>query len=149
MAIPVYTGLGLNVTVFNGVATIANWRFRSVSGVGETIEVLEDTDLQTTDFMKWVPAALKDSEPLVFETYWEMAEPFPLVGEAPLGTPPDLSFTLPVQEGNPTATVGTFAASGFIISANSGTLVPNERTIGSITFKPDGRGQAPTWTPHT
>ena len=143
MAIPIYTGLGTAITALGGLDVLSRWRFRSVSGVGVSNDLLDDTELeQTSRFLQFVPGALNMAEDQSFEAYWELAEPFPDPGE--LST---LTWSLPLQEGQ--TTPGSFNASGYISVAESGAFDPLERTIGTIAFKIDNQAIPPVYVPNS
>ena len=147
MAIPVYTGLGTTVTLLGDLDVVSRWRFTSISGYGVSNEPLDDTYLDadhadpTERFLRWVPSPLNTVEDQVFEAYWEMDQPFPGVGELVPGL---VSWQLPPR---PNSFGGGFSASGWISASETGTFDPEERTIGTITFKIDNQANPPSWTP--
>ena len=136
------TGLGASVSTWSGGGTVANWRFTSIGGMSQSVEVLDDTALDSSGFMEMCPSGLKSCEPLELECYWEFDEALPTIGD--VGT---IVIDFPLQEDD-TSPARTLNGSGFISSISTPTLTPNGTTVGTITVQFDGK-TGPTWTKTT
>ena len=135
------TGLGASVSTWSGGGTVANWRFTSIGGMSQSVEVLDDTALDSTGHQEYCPSGLKSVEPLELECYWEFDEALPTVG-----TVGSFIILFPLQEDD--TTQGGISGTGYISSVSTPTLTPNGTTVGTITVQFDGK-TGPTWTKTT
>ncbi len=126
------TGISTTAVFSNGLETFtANWR--SISPMSETVEDLEDTHLESTDYYEWVPDDLAQIEAFDIELYW-------LGGAATrpaVGTTGILTLTFPLTGVQSTA--ATFVMSGYINRFDTPTLAAGERMIATASWKPDGK----------
>ena len=124
------SGVTGTITTLTGI-TVANWEYISIGAYSETVQVLDDTHLGSTNFMERVAHELKTIEPIEIGVHWNYEEVFPVVGGAGGNV---ISITVPKQN---STTAGTISGNGFI-SSFSMPEMNQERTNGTITIVFDG-----------
>lgn len=124
------TGVGATLVFSNGITYVG--RYRSISGLQLSVESLDDTALDSTDYMEACPDDLASLEPLDISVAWDFRDPIPPVGD--LGT---ITLTMPIQTGQ--ATAATIVGSGFITSATFPDLAVGQIMDGTMQIKFDGK----------
>lgn len=136
-----HTGLGTALVTLAGVTTVGNWEVTGISGLAESVAVLEATHLGSSGFMEKVPGPLKEPAQITISVYWNWGEALPAVGTAG-----DLDFTFPTGVSG-LSTPGNYDGSGFLVSVSVGDLVAGtEKTAGTMVWQYDGV-TGPTYTP--
>lgn len=133
------TGLGADVTAFQGVANVSNWRWTSISGMTISRESIDDTHLGSTDFEESIPAGLSSLGPISIECYWAMGEALPIPGS--VGT---FTIAFPAHGG----TAGNLTGTGYITEVTTPNWSAGEQAAGSFGIQFDGK-TGPTWTANT
>ena len=126
------TGTGAVATITGDAAFTVRWR--SITGLREFVETLDDTALNTTNYRQSCPDDLKDTDPIELEYFFDGTK-----AAVPVGTKGTLTIDFPVTADlNPGSTAAELSGSGFIVEATSPTLTPGERLIARLQWKFDG-----------
>lgn len=105
---------------------------RSIQLPEWVMEKVDATCLETTDFMRYVPADLSDPGEAVIEAIFAATNDVPKPG-----TIEDITITFPI--GDPTNTVAaTLTGSGFISTTAMPNMATSELMVLTITFAFDG-----------
>lgn len=126
------TGIGSTLVFSGGISFTARWR--SIGGLRESVEDLEDTHLGTTDYYEYCPDDLKEADPMDFEFYWDDTAPeVPPTGV--LGT-----ATIVIPGAAPSSSNDTtISGSCYIREFTTPPLAAGERKIATGQIKFDGK----------
>lgn len=123
------TGISATLVLSGGAAFTARWR--SISGLRRFVEQLDDTALDSLDFMESVPDDLLESDPLDCELYFDGTK------EPPVGDVGSILLTLPLQSGQTTPLI--VSGSGYITSDQMPELAAGQRLMRTVQIKFDGK----------
>lgn len=117
----------------------------TVTGISigeESIPVLDETGLSTTDFREKCFGDLSEPPQVTVSLDFSATDAF-----IALGTVETMTITFPMYPGDSTSEA-TYAGTGAVISRKLPDLAPDEKQVASVTFQFDGK-TGPTFTAGT
>lgn len=133
-------GPGQGTTLGLSVDTTLS-RLRSIQLPEHSTEGVDFTGLDQQEWFQYIAATLKDGGVFVAEMYFNSEISLPT-----LRTVQTATITLPKQ--TPASVAGaTLVGSGFVVNLGLPNAVIGEPLIQTVTFRFDGIGTVPTWTP--
>ena len=133
------TGVGATLIFSAGITYTG--RYRSIAGLELSVESLDDTALDSTDYMEACPDDLMALAPIDIAVAWDWVDPLP-----PVGTKGTITLTFPLQTGQ--SVNATLVGSGFITSASFPDLAVGQIMDGTLQVQFDGK-TGPTFTAAT
>lgn len=124
------TGQGATLTFSGNISFTVSPR--SIGGLRQFVEILDDTNLSSTNYKESCPDDLIDTDPLEFEWYFDSSDD---PAEPPVGTTGTLVLTFAPGGSSASSITGT----GFISEWTSPEQNIGERTVASAQFKFDGK----------
>lgn len=121
-------GTGVGATLTFGGSVSFSGRIRSIGGLREFVEILDDTALDADGFKESCPDDLLDSDPVEITFDFDSGTP-----RAPVGTLGTMTITF---SGTSPA---TYTGSGFFSEFTSAEMVPGQRNVATAMWKYDGK----------
>lgn len=132
LSAPAKTGHGATVTFDDGGGAQSIVAVR-ISGLDETLEALDYTNLSTTGSMRKLPADLTDLGEITVDWRWDMLPLSASIDWFPIGTDGELVITMP-QWNTASTGGGTITGQAFITGSRSPDLESNVVNEGTLTF---------------
>ena len=124
------TGIG-GTLVFSDEIALTGLRYKSIGGLRESIDSLDDTALDSVGFYESCPDDLSKVDSIAIEAYADFKKTIPV------GTVGTITITFPKLTGEAVSAVLT--GTGYITDATLPPLAPGQRLMTNFNFVFDGK----------